>query len=263
MALIEVRPIEKEKWHGKKGKDSFARPVVVEALVNVRTNLYDTGLSTEEQDKLEKSTGLNLSNIYIKDKPHPFWSTSQAQIKLPNSTKIFDTSKPLDEIAVKVLKASELVANSVREYEEGKFPFASHVIFDEREEVEIKASKIAIKKETIIESSKLSRAKKVEIIQVLSNKSMKKQSDEFVEVELDKLIEESPERVLNLIKADKVDTTVHSMILEGLEKNILRKEGSGIYYMDDQLGYDITSAIGYFKDPSNQKLKAEITEKLK
>ena len=53
------------------------------------------------------------------------------------------------------------------------------------------------------------------------------------------------------------------MVLEGLEKNVLRKEGSSVYYMDDQLGYDEYSAVKYFMDPSNQKLKAEIIEKLK
>lgn len=262
MALIEVRPIEREKWHGLKGKDSFARPVVVEALVNVRTSRYDTGLSEEDKERLEKATGLDLSDVYVEGKPHPFWSFT-GQVKLPNSTKVFDTSKPLDEIMVKMLKASEVVANSVKEYEDGKYPFASHVIFDEREEVEIRASKIAIKKEAIIEAAKLSRAKKVEIIQILLNKGMKKQSDDFLEVELDKLIESNPEKVLNIIKADKAETSIHAMVLEGIEKNVLRKEGSSIYYMDDQLGYDEFSAVNYFKDPSNQKLKAEIIEKLK
>lgn len=262
MALVEVRPIAKRKWHGKEGKDSFSRPVVIEALVNVRTSLYDTGLTEEDRTRLENLTGYDLSNVYKKDKPHPFWS-SEGIVKLPNSTKVFDTSKPKDEILVKMMKASELVASSQKELEEGKFPFATHVIFDEREEVEIKASKIAVKKEAIIESAKLSRAKKLEIIQILAHKNLKKQSDEFVEVALDSLIEESPEKVLNYIKAEKSETTTHAMILEALEKNVLRKEGSSIYYFDDQLGYDIQSTINYFKDPSNQKLKAEITEKLK
>lgn len=262
MALVEVRPIEKKKWHGKTGKDSFARPVVVEALINVRTNTYDTGLTEEDKERLQKLTGFDLSNTYVKGVPHPFWS-SQGQVKLPNGTKIFDTNKPLDEIAIKMLKASELVANSLKEYEEGKFPFATHVIFDEREEVQIKASKISIKKEAIIESSKLSRVKKVELIRIIANKSVRNQSDEWVEVELDKILEAQPEKVLNMIKADKAETTIHAMILEGLEKNVLRKEGTSIYYFDDQLGYDIQSTINYFKDPSNQKLKAEIIEKLK
>ena len=131
------------------------------------------------------------------------------------------------------------------------------------EEVEMKASKVALRNQAIIESAKLPTAKKVEIIQILTNKGMRKQSDLYIEVEMDKLVESNPAKVLELIKADKTETAIHAMILEGIEKNVLRKEGTSIYYMDDQLGYDIFSAINYFKDPSNQKLKAEILDKLK
>ena len=71
MALIEVRPIEKKRWHGYQGKESFTRPVVIEALINVRTNTYDTGLTEEDRVRLEKVTGFDLSNTYKKDTPHP------------------------------------------------------------------------------------------------------------------------------------------------------------------------------------------------
>ena len=262
MATIEVRPIEKQRWHGKTGKDSITRPVKIQAFYNVRTGRYDTGLSPEDKERLEKLTGFNLSDHYTKEVPHPYWS-EQGVITLPNGTKIFNDEKPQDEIAIKVMKASEIVANSMKEYEEGLFPFATHVIYDEREGVEIKASKIAIKKEAYIETNKLSREKKTEIIQILTNKSMRKQSDSFVEIALDELVELKPQDVLDLIKKDKADVGVHAMVLEGIDKNILRKEGTSVYYMDDQLGFDVSSAVQYFKDPSNQKLKAEIINKLK
>lgn len=262
MAIIEVRPIEKEKWHGKTGKESIARPVKIEALYNVRTGRYDTGLSPEDKERLENLTGFNLSDNYTKDNPHPYWS-DQGVITLPNGTKIFDDTRPQDEIAIKVLKASEFVANSLKDYEEGKYPLATHVIYDERENVEMKASKVAMKRTAYIETDRLSKAKKIEIIQILTNKGMRKQSDNFIEVTLNELIENSTEKVIELLNADKEVTSLHSMILEGLDKNVLRKEGSSIYYMDDQLGFDINSAIQYFRDPSNQKLKAEILAKLK
>ena len=34
MQLVEVRPIERERWHGLKGKDAITRPVVIEALLS-------------------------------------------------------------------------------------------------------------------------------------------------------------------------------------------------------------------------------------
>ena len=262
MATIEVRPIERERWHGKTGKDSIARPVKIEALYNVRTGRYDTGLSPEDKLRLETLTGFDLSDHHTKEVPHPYWS-EQGVVTLPYGTKIFNDSKPQDEIAVKMMKASELVANSMKDYDDGKYPFASHVIFDERENVDIKASKISIKKEAYILTDKLSREKKIEIIQILTNKGMRNQSDNFVEIQLNELVENKPEDVLALIKKDKTVVATHSMVLEGLDKNVLRKEGTSIYYMDDQLGFDITSAVQYFTDPSNQKLKLEIVNKLK
>ena len=65
------------------------------------------------------------------------------------------------------MKASDLVANSVKEYEEGKFPLAIFVIYDESEETEAKASKAALKRKVVIESSKLPKSRKIEIIQIL------------------------------------------------------------------------------------------------
>ena len=263
MALIQVKPIEIKKWHDKKGQESFARPKIIQALVDPNSVTYQTGLSPEEEKKYGELLKVDLSSQYNMESPHPFWDSKMGEVKLENRTMIFDTENPIDFIKIKICKASKYVANSLKEYEEGKFPFATHVIFDEREEVQIKASKISIKKEAIIESAKLSRVKKVELIRIIANKSVRNQSDEWVEVELDKILEAQPEKVLNMIKADKAETTIHAMILEGLEKNVLRKEGTSIYYFDDQLGYDIQSTINYFKDPSNQKLKAEIIEKLK
>lgn len=262
MALIEVRPIEKERWHGNTGKNSIRRPVKIEALYNVKTGRYNTGLSTEDEERLSKLLGQDVSNIFIKDKPHPFWSTSGV-VKLSNTTQIFDDSIPKDEVAIKLMKASELVANSMKDYQDGLYPDATHVIFDQREEIEIKAAKAQIKSEVYIETSKLSRDRKIEIIQVLTNRGMRKQSDDFITVELTALIEKSPEEVLRVIKTEKETTKIHAMILEALDKNVLRKEGSSFYYMDDQLGFDLNTTINYFKDPSNQKLKAEIIAKMK
>lgn len=263
MAIVEVRPIEKEKWHGKKGKDGFTRPIVIEALVSITTGQYATGLSQEDRERLEAKTGYTLSPDYMVGKAHPFWSSTAAQIKLENKTNIFDTSKPLDEIKVKVMKQHDLVANSMKEYEEGKFPLAKFVIFDEQEEVEIKASKLATKNKVVLELSKLPFERKAEIVQILKGISVRKQSPNFVELKLDEIIDEfGAERVLNVIKRDKARNSVHALVLEAIHKNVLRKDGTAVYYMDDQVGFDIESAVDYFQDPKNQSLKAMILEKI-
>lgn len=263
MAIVEVKPIDKERWHGKKGRDAFARPVTIEALISIRTGQFATGLSVEDRKRLESSTGYNLSPDYIAEKPHEFWNSPSAQIKLENKTNVFNTDRPLDEIKVKIMKASDLVANSMKEYEEGKFPNAIFVIYDEAEEMEIKASKASIKRKVVLESSKLSKSRKAEIVQIVLGISVRNQSDDYIDLKLDEAVETvGAEKVLTFIQRDKARTSLHALILEAIYKNVLRKDGPSVYYMEDLVGYDVESAVDYFQDPKNQTLKAQILEKI-
>lgn len=263
MAIVEIKPIDKDKWHGYKGKNSFARPVTIEALVSTQTGKYATGLTEKERVNLEKKTGFDLSPEYIPERPHPFWNSTAGQIKLENKTNIFDTSKPLDYIKVKVMKASDLVANSQKDYEDGLYPEALFVIFDEQEETQIKASKAAIKRKVIIEGEKLVKNRKVEIIQILSGLNVKNQSNDYIDLKFEECIDEAgAEKVLAVMQRDTKRNTIHALVLEALQKNILRKEGSSIYYFDDQLGFNVESTVDYFLDNKNQALKAQILEKV-
>lgn len=260
---VEVRPLERERWHGLKGKDVITRPVVIEALLSGTTGKLATGLNAEDRERLEKETGYNLSDDYNPNKPHEFWSSPAAFVKLAHSTNIFDMKNPLNEIKVKMMKASDLVANSQKEYDEGKFPLAQFVIYDEREEVEVKASKAAIKRKVVIEADKLTQTRKADIIQILLGLNVRNQSEDYVNLKLDEAIDkEGPERVLTLIQRDKTRMSLHATVLEAIHKNVLRKEGAAVYYMDDQLGFDLESAIDNLEDKKNQALKAQILEKL-
>lgn len=260
--LVEVRPIEKEKWHGKKGEENFTQPVIIECLYDPKTGKYATGLSDDDKKRLEKLTGFDLSDNFNSEKPHPFWNSSAARIKLPARTVVFDTKKPLDEIKVKVLKASKYVANSLREYREGLFPEATHVIYDEAEEAKIKASKIQIKRKAIKLAMKMTIDEKVNVIQILSMKSMRGQSQDFLDVEIDRLIEDNAVKFLEVAEADPADVYTRAAILEGLHRNILTKEGNTILYMGDMIGHNLDEAVKYFNDPNNQTIKASILEKL-
>lgn len=264
MSIVKVKPIETSStWHGKTGKDAFARPTTIEALVSIRTQQYVTGLSEEDRVRLEAATKYDLSPEYTHGRPHPFYSSATAEVKLHHATNTFDTSKPLDEIRLGILKGSDLVANSLEEYEAGLFPEAKFIIYDEQEQLEARASKAAIKRNVIIEGSKLTATRKAEIVQILLNISVKNQSEDYISLKLDEAIEtEGAQKVLDLIKRDKKRTALHAMVIEGIHKNVLRKEGPSIFYLGDQIGYDIESALDYFEDSKNQILKAQVLEKI-
>lgn len=263
MALVQVKPIEKPTWHGLSGIKRFTAPKVIEALVSINTGKYATGLTEEDRERLEKATGFDLSPVYIPGKIHPFWGDKISRVTLEHRTNLFDTSNPLDEIKVKILKASDLVANSQKEYEEGLFPYAQFVIFDEAEEVERKASKLALRNQAIVELNKLTQDKKAELVQILLGLPVRKQSLEYIDLKLNEALEsEGAEKVLFLIKRNKKETFLHALILEAIHKNILKREASGIYYMEESLGFDENDAIAYLLDSKNQALQAQLLDKI-
>jgi len=260
--IVEVKPIDTDKWHGKKGKESFAQPMTIEVLYNKETGKYATGLSPEDVKKYGEELGLDLSDRFDAMKPHPYWSTQPARIKLPNHTVIFNTEKSLDYIKLCNLKASKFVANSIKELAEGLWPEATHVIFSEEEEVEVKATKVSKKMECMKLAMDMSKDEKVNIVQILSAKSVRGRSENFVNVEIDSIIEDRPEEFLRFAKMDKQLVYTRAAVQEALHRNILTKEGSAVYYMGDKLANDVEDAVKYFMDPSNQKLKVAILEKL-
>lgn len=273
---IEIRPIARKKWHGKTGKEDFARPIKLGALVNPLEMTYATGLDYNNKnytdpDTKEKVTEAeyyskllkqDLSNNFTATVPHPFWDSPMASVKLENNTMFLYTERPLDFIKYKICKASKYVANSLKEYEEGFYPEATHILYDEKEEVEAKATKVENKNKAIIACADLSKDRKVQLILVLAGKNLKGKADNFVTVELDKIVENQANEVLALLNEDKEYVALKAMVLEALQRSILKKVGHKINYFESTLGNDIEDVINYFRSEENQDLKLRILSAL-
>lgn len=262
MPLVEVRPLPIKRWHGKSGKDSFAMTKVIEVLYDNKTGKYATGLTEEETKKYSGLLGVDLTDSFNPAEAHPYWSSKAAFIKLENHTMIFDTDKPTEAVKIKNLKASKFVANSMKEYEKGEFPEATHVIFDENEEVSLKAGKVQKRQKAMVIASELSADEKISLVQILSNKTLKGRSNDFIDVEIDHIIETKADEFLKFAKMDKAEVNIRAQVLEGIAKNILTKEAGSIYYMGEVIGMDYEDAVDWFKNPQNQKMKVAILEKL-
>lgn len=275
MSKIEVRPIERATWHEKKGKESFKRPVTIMALVDTKTGKYSTGLDYEKPfnvpDNKEKLTeaeyygkllGQDLSNNFVVGKIHQFWDNPSYAIKLENNTMVFDTNNPLDYIKIKVLKASKYVANSIKDYNDGLYPLATHVITDENEEVEIKATKVELKKKAVLELNKLPKDRKIHLIHIISGKNLKGKSDSFVEVELDNIIENNVKDLLYYIKLDAKSVKIHSEIIEAIAKNVLRVNSGKIMYKEIELGFDVQDVVDFFSKDVNQELLLRLEQEI-
>ena len=262
MSIVEVKPLPLKKWHGKKGKEAFGQPKVIEALYSNSIGGYQTGLTTEEAEVYGKKLGFNLDNLFNPDKEHTFWSQKIAQVKLENATIFFDTKKPLDFVKVKLIKASKFVANSMKEWEEGNWPDATHVIYDENEEADVRASSIQKRNRAIQLAGKMSAAEKATMVLIINKKYVKNKSTNFIDVEIDDAIENHVEDFIRYAEMDLTDIQVRGSILEGLHRQILTKEGESVYYMGERIGFDIEDAMAWFQNPDNQKLKVAILERL-
>lgn len=263
--VVQVKPIDINRWHGKSGKDSFTRTKVIQALVDPEKLVYQTGLSKEEETKYQEILKVDLSNVFSIDTPHPFWDSKMAEIKLENRTMFFNTENPIDFIKVKIMKNSKYVANSMKEYDEGYYPEATHVIYDESEEVDAKATIVEIKNKAIISTASLSKERKIELIMVLSAdndyvkmKNPKGKSDNFITLELNKLIEKKPSEVLKYLEYEKEYLSLTALGLEALQKNILQKEGHKIKYFDSVIATDIPSLVEYLSKTENSDFKVRL-----
>lgn len=262
MAIVEIRPLDIPKWHGKKGEESFTQAHTIECLYDPITGGYATGLTEGEEQKYSKKLGVDLSRVFNQDEPHPFWNSKMGRVKLENATMIFDDTKNLDFVKVKWLKASKYVANSLKEWEDGLYPEATHVIYDETQEEDIKASKALKKQEAVKLSLELDAEAQANIVQILTERSVKGRSPNYLVGEIDDLITHRVDDFIREAKRDKKDLHIQAAVLEAIYRNILTKEGTSIFYLTDKIGYDFESAVEWFTDPQNQQMKVSILGKL-
>jgi len=261
---VEVRPIPVNKWHKKEGRESFTRPKVVEALYDENVGGYATGLTKEEEEHYGRLLGVSLDNKFQHDEPHPTWSEKRFSMVLSNNTMIFDTKDARQYVLVKLLKASKYVANSMKEYDTGGWPYATHVIFDEEEEVEEKALKIERKEEVYKKIAEMNDAERISLVWILSDghKSLRGKSPSFIKVELDEYIGENPSKVWTEINTSKAERFSRSTILEAIDRQIIIKDGSNLIWMGDVIAQNVDEAAAWLRNPENQTIKGKILEQL-
>ncbi len=258
--VIQIKPVEKIRWHGKVGAQSFKKPETLQALVDSTTHRYATGLTNEDIEMLqEKGCNYNLDSVHDPLEPHEFWDSVSARFKLPDESLFLNVDKDvISFIRWKICLASRFVANSVEEFEEGKWPDARWVIYDAAKALEAKASIVETKNNAIIAASKLTQAKKSRIVNILAGVDYSGYSNSHVAVLLDGYIKDDAEAVLRLIKKDDKEVVMQDILIRGMECRVIVKDGHRYLYQNNNLGVSEESVIDYMIEPENQAFVEQI-----
>lgn len=262
MSIVEVRPLPTEKWHKKTGKESFSQPKGSQVLYDPRIGKYATGLTEQEAQEWGKELGMDLSDRFNPNEEHPTWSSKAFNIRLENNTMFFDTTKLIDRIKIKNMKANKFVANSIKEWKDGKWGDATHVIYDEADEADDKATKIEKRKKALRLADKMTLSEKAAMVLILEGEFIKNKTPNHIEVALDEAIENKLDEFLTYASLDAKDLALRGQVEEAIHRQFLTKEIEAVYYMGERIGYDVDDAVEWFKNPDNQKLKVAILSKL-
>lgn len=252
--LVYVKPIIVEKWHGldKLGRAKFQGTYdTLMALYDPKIGKLATGLEPEDEQRLGALIGTNL----VSASNNEYWTNFK--VKLEDKTTIFDTTKPTDEIQVRLLKASNLVANSQKEFAEGKWPAAKYVIYDEQDEVETLAREIEIEATAMGLFSKLTHTKRCDLLKVFG-KSADKSSEEFSYSKLYAILKENPAKFIKIASSKPEEIKVKALVFDLENKGIFRRKGTAYLYNDQQVGFDFEDTVFNLLSPQSQEMLVKL-----
>jgi hypothetical protein len=219
-------------------------------------------LTNEEKEHLEKLTGSNLS-VYDK-----FWETFYVTLFKEDSNNLFDLSKPLDYISIKILeKYDDEIASSWEERNErSTYMF---VITREDEELSEKKKGLDVKKEAFKAYGRIEEDhdKLIGILKLLTNKPVStKTSLKWVQTKVEEFIDEKPEKFVKLLTDSSLETKL--LIDRAIEAGVVVKNSNKYSTSDglelcnaDQIAtYD--NVVNFLENPKNQEIRFLIEAKL-
>lgn len=270
---IEIRPIPNSNGikQFSENLEYFSQPKTIPPLVNPETRRYDTGLTEEDIKFLEKEKfPYNFKNDrFIPGEPHPFWESSIVKTDLPNSpTFLYPGKNLIDFIKWKYLSVSAYVYKSEREMNEGTKPEATHYIYNESVENELKATEIEKEEALTVKLHNISLERKKQFILIILNEVVENKPSDYITIKMREIISDKNrennkrEQLLKLLEEENEDISLLADVKMALQKGALKKTKKGIYYFETNLGMFEEDVVKFFKDPENQEILLSIKSKI-
>lgn len=264
---IEIRPVPNRGEIRKfsKNLEYYSQAHIITPFVNPVTLKFETGL-TEEDIKYLKDKGFpyELSNNFKHGEPHPFWESNLVKVELRNTPMFLYPGKSLiDFVKYKYLLVNNFVYSSESQMKEGTKPQATHYIYNEEEEVEVKATILEQRNRLIREVAELSLDKKRQYVLILNNENTDNKNDSYLTVKLEEIIN-SPKRseLEELIDKKKEEVDALAVIKSAVRKNVIKKTRKGYFYYDVLMGLTEGDVVQYLSKPENQEELLTIKTKI-
>lgn len=252
---IIIKPVVRPRFSGI-SKHANTATVYTGAQLSMKTGLYKTGLTNEEEAHYESVLNLPKGTL---GKRSPWWG--ELDIRLFNDKPTyFSIVSPLDELKEKVIREHSAIANN--ELELQKNPTAEFYIEDPEAKAKIEEVAIDLQFEANQILMDTTTDEKRGYLKLYGNgRGVDTFSERVVKTELFKKVNADPKRFIEM--SSDPDIKVRILIEDLLNSGKLTKKGSFYNYEGEVIGNSVDAAISFFKDLRNQSVKIVAEQSVK
>lgn len=263
---IIVKPIFRNNGNFPKGHDGEFMFTDTVWSTDLRpepgTNRYKAILTEEERLVFEKTLNLEPGSMSFYKKTG-FWP--KFRVKLTKEGKTLNLSEPLDYLEYLVLLADRRVApNWNAKYDSGEYKFA---LVDEDETIKDNVNKSDLNKKAYKYLGKIEDSVEdmTMVIRLASNKIVKSKDVEFLQSEVQKIIDSNIKGFVEVMEDKSFGTK--AFINKALDAKALDRTVKGGYALKggDEIGRTLSETVEFLESNKNQdiflKLKAQIDNK--
>lgn len=266
---IEIRPIPGRNGikEFSENLEYFSQAHILAPFVNPVSLKYDTGLSKEDVEHLKNSNfPYELDDNYQKGIAHTFWESSQVKVELKNNPVFLFPGKSLmDFVKWKYLLVNKYIYTSEEEMLSGTKPQATHYIYNESEEINLKALELEKKNSLVRKICELTLKRKRDIVLIIENENTDNKNDNYLTVKFEQIMSDKDKvKVLSqLLNSDAEEISLSAEIKSAIHKNVLRRTKKGIFYFETNLGFSEEDVKEFLSKDENQEVLLNIKSKIK
>lgn len=265
---IEIRPIPGRSRikEFSENLEYFSQAHVIPCLVDPVSLKYDTGLSAEDIEMLkEKNFPYNIDDNYVKGVAHEFWESQLLKVELRNNPMfLFPGRNPLDFCRWKYLLKSKYVYSSEAEMMTGSKSEATHYIYNESTEINLKAARLEKQNRLVRELGEQTLTRKRDLLLIIEDEITDNKDENYLTVKFDEILKNKDKADLleRLLKTDLQDLTLTADIKRAVQKNVLKRTKKGYFFFESNLGYSESDVKEFLAKDENQEILLTIKSKI-